>query len=322
MTTRKGAESESLLVAGSAGFVGKNLMRHLADQGRPAVSLYHARLPDPLAHILPVFADMMQPGHMSSSLRHARCVIHLAWSQSFLSHWEENFWPSEGPRQDSRNMTMVKNLVQAMEESGTRRIIFLSALGASRQAQSWYLQEKYYAEAVILNSRIPEKIIVRSPLVFGDIINRDRLVAAVSRLMHFPWFYPVPRYREMLGLLHVDDLSEILIKLSEVRLEEAAQLIELAPGENLPIEDVFRLVSQGIGKGTHWALTGLLGQALTPVFERIQRRQELSTPVLRDLLTIGHRRDRAAEINNPFLDTLPPSRPRFQESMTGTPTQH
>ncbi len=311
-------EREALLVAGSAGFVGKPFLRRLAEQGRSVVSLYHAHLPEPLAHMIPIFADMMRPEHLTTALRNVSTVVHLAWIQSFRSQWEEIPWAHDGLKQDSKNITMVKNLVHAMEEAGTRRIIFLSALGASRHTDSWYLQEKYFAELVILNSKIPEKIILRSSLIFAELSARDRLVSAVEKLMRFPWFYPVPKHEGRLAPIHVNDLCDILLRLVDVDVDASsgAQLIEVEGSEKLAIEDLFRFVSQGIGKGSHFALKGFLGHALAPLFEKLHRRNHENAPQLRELLTIGAIPDKATEMNNPTLKALPQSTRQFGETMS------
>lgn len=309
-------ERDAILVAGSAGFIGRPLLRRLAEQGRPVVSLYHAHLPEPLAHMMPIFADMLRAEHLTTALRNVSTVVHLAWSQSFRSQWEEAVFAQEGQKQDSRNILMVKNLVHAMEEAGTKRIIFVSALGASRHTDSWYLQEKYFAELVILNSKIPEKVILRSPLVFGEISAKDRLVTAVEKLMRFPWFYPVPKYEGHLSPIHVNDLCEILIRLIDVNVVSSAQLIEVQGSETLAIDEIFRFVSQGIGKGSHFALKGFLGAALAPLFEKIQRRKQENTPQLRDLLTVGGVPDKSTALNNPTYGNLPTSTRQFGETMS------
>ncbi|MCX6131777.1 MAG: NmrA family NAD(P)-binding protein, partial [Proteobacteria bacterium] len=204
----------------------------------------------------------------------------------------------------SRNLEIIKNLVQAMEEAGTQRIIFLSALGVSRHADSLYCQEKYQAEAMILNSKIPEKIILRSALAYSDISYRDRLVTAVESLMRFPWFYPVPRSKEKLAPIHVQDLSEMIWRLINQPMTCSAQILEVAGQQELSLEEVFRLVSKGVGKGTQVPLKGFLGEALTPIFERIYRNSRPNGPNLRELLTINKKRDPATSINGPFSTEL------------------
>ena len=133
--------------------------------------------------------------------------------------------------------------------------------------------------------------------------------------MRFPWFYPVPKFRGKLAPIHVSDLNEIIFRLIELTELDPAQIIEVAGGEALDLEEIFRFVSVGIGKGTHIALKGFLGQALTPLFEQIHKGGFEASPDLRDLLTVGNRRDRAIEINNAILKELPFGIHRFQETM-------
>jgi uncharacterized protein YbjT (DUF2867 family) len=305
----------TVLVSGSAGFVGRHLLRRLSEKNRACIGLYRAHLPEPMAHALPVFGDLLRVEHLPPALDGIETVVHLAWNQSFRSRIEDALWGAEETVLASRNLEMLKNLIQAMEDAGTQRIIFVSALGASRHAESLYLQEKYQAELMILNSKIPEKIILRSALSFGDLKYKDRLVTAIERLMRFPWFYPVPRFKEKLAPLHVNDLSEILLKLIDLPLPEQAQILEVTGQQELAIEEVFRIVSQGIGKGTHIPLKGFLGEALTPLFERLRKDTAPGGPHIRDLLTIGNRRDTATTINSPLQQTLPTGAYRFQDAM-------
>lgn len=305
----------SILISGSAGFVGRHLLRRLSEKSKSCIGLYRAHLPEPMAHALPVFGDLLRIEHLPPALGGIETVVHLAWNQSFRTRIEDALWGSEETVSASRNLEMLRNLIQAMQEAGTRRIIFVSALGASRSAESLYLQEKYQAELMILNSSIPEKIILRSALAFGDILSKDRLVTAIERLMRFPWFYPVPRMKGKLAPLHVNDLSEILLKLIDMNLPESAQILEVTGQQELAIEEIFRIVSQGIGKGTHIPLKGFLGEALTPLFERIRRDAGPIGPHIRDLLTISNSRDKATTTNSPLQLGLPEGTHRFQDAM-------
>ena len=309
-------KSPALLVSGSAGYVGRYFTRQLAEQGRAAISLYRAHLPEPMAHAVPVFGDLLRKEHICSALRGVDTVVHLAWNQSFRSRIEEALRGSEDSTPFSRNLEVVENLIQSMEESGTQRIIFLSALGVSRFADSLYLKEKYQAEAMFLNSRIPEKIILRSSLAFCELSYRDRLVSAIENLMRFPWFYPIPKTKEKLAPIHVRDLCRILCHLTDQKLAEAAQILEVTGQQELSLEELFRLVSQGIGKGKQIPLKGLLGDVLTPFFERIYQNPRPMGPHLRELLTLNNRPDFATTINNSLLSTLKPmDSTSFQEAM-------
>ncbi len=304
-----------ILITGSAGFIGRNLLRRLSDRNTPTVGLYRAHLPDPMARVTPVFADLLRIEHLPPTLGDVETVVHLAWNQSFRSRIEDALWGPEETVLASRNLEMLRNLIQSMEEAKTPRLIFMSVLGASRHAKTLYLQEKYQAELMVLNSKIPEKIILRSAIAFGDINYKDRLVTAIERLMRFPWFYPVPRSKEKLAPIHVSDLCEIVLRLIDMVLPNQAQIIEVAGQQEFALEEVFRIVSQGIGKGAHIPLKGFLGEALTPLFERIHKDSRPIGPHIRDLLTVSNSRDKATAMNSPLQQGLPPGTHRFQDAM-------
>ena len=303
-------KAKQILIVGSAGFIGKVLTRKLSLSSRAAYSLYHSHLPEPLNHITPVFSDLQRPEQLDTLVRQADEVVYLAWSNSF-----KNLKNSASPDNDSLNVMMLRNLVTAMEEQGSKRLIFISSLGASRHAKSFYLKEKYAAESVVLNSSIPEKVIIRSSLVYSDLSAKDKFVQSIESLMTMPWIYPVPRFAEKIAPLHVQDLVDVIIKFIDVPLPNSAQVLEISGQESLALDEIFKSVSHGIGKSHHIALKGFIGDALTPLFEKLHGRKRFEGPSLRDLLTVANQKDKATETNNPVLEKIPHFAHRFDEAM-------
>ncbi len=303
-------KAKQILIVGSAGFIGKALMRRISQNSRPAYSLYHTHLPEPLNHVTPVFADLLRPEQLDTYVRQADEIIYLAWSNSF-----KNLKNTSTPTGEAPNLAMLRNLVAAMQEHGSRRLLFMSALGASRYAKSYFLKEKYAAESVVINSNIPEKIILRSSLVYSDINAKDKFIQSIESLMAMPWIYPVPRFEQKIALLHVDDLVEVLLKLIDAPLPSPTQILEIRGKENLALDEIFKSVSQGIGKSHHIALKGFIGEALTPIFEKLHGRKRMEGPSLRDLLTLARVKDEALDPHNPLLEKLPPIEHRFEQAM-------
>ncbi|MES2745744.1 MAG: NAD(P)H-binding protein [Bdellovibrionota bacterium] len=302
-------KAKQILVVGSAGFIGKALMRKLSKDGRSAYSLYHTHLPEPLTHITPIFADLLKPEQLETMVRQSDEVIYLAWSNPLRS-----LKAQAAPNNDSPNILMLRNLVHAMEQQGSRRIIFVSSLGASRFAESHYLKEKYMAESVIINSNIPEKILLRSPILYSDLNAKDKFVQSIESLMTMPWVYPIPKLTDKITPMHVNDLVETLIKLIEVPLPTPVQLIELIGKESLALDEIFKSVSQGIGKSHHVALKGFIGDALTPLFEKLHGRKRFEGPSLRDMLTVATAK-RDADGDSPINEKLPSVAHSFDQAM-------
>lgn len=258
----------AVMVTGSAGYVGRRMVHALASELRTVVALYHHRLPESLDHSYPVCSDMSSPELMAAPLRGVATVVHLAWDGGIggplaaVGNWTAH----DAPRA-TRNAQMLANLITAMERAGTRRIVFASALGASPTAESAFLRDKYLGEFLVLNSAIPEKVIVRSAVVWGGQSHDDPFLRSILRVMRYP-VYPVPKAPERLAPVHIDDLCATLLKACEAPMERAAAVVEMDGGEKYGVDEIFKMVSDNLTKKSKLALGGFLGHTLLPLFER------------------------------------------------------
>ena len=298
---------DAVLVTGSSGFIGRHVCKQLAATGRVTVSLYHHRLPESLPNIYPVCSDLSSPELLGAPLRGVSTVIHLAW--------ENNFVGSPSLLQDvasgalTPNLRMLQNLIQAVERSATPRIIFLSAIGASRTSMNPFLREKYLAEFLILNSRIKQKIILRTSIVCGG---HDRFLKSIINVMKVPGIYPVPKTSENLAPLHIDDLVALLKDLTTAAMVDPNALIEIAGGERFRIDEIFKLVSDRYAKGSRLPIKGRLGSTLMPLFER-NSKERADVPRLRHFLALGNKVDLDTRWESPLTKVLPKTFKSFKE---------
>ena len=183
-----------IMVTGCAGFVGKPLCRELIASGESIIGLYHQKLPEALDRMMPLCADLLSPEALLAPLRSVDCVVHLGWSGGILG--AKNMRTQKKAKRDdfakSANVLATTNLVRAMERQGVKRVVFLSWIGADHRSEHLVLREKYWAENVILNSRIPEKIIVRSGLTIDLEDKNSEFAMATQRLTKLPLFLPLP----------------------------------------------------------------------------------------------------------------------------------
>lgn len=299
--SRRSGDNSAILVTGGSGFVGKHVVKKLAEDEQTVVCMYHHRLPEPMANVYPVCSDMGSSELIAAPLRGVNTVIHLAWEGSFVGSNEKLNWTPES-QSAPKNIRLLKNLIAAMEKAGTRRLVFLSAIGANRYAKTRFLQEKYLAEFFILNSKIPEKIILRSTLVCGG--SNDKFLRSIINVMQFPVFYPVPQRKEMLSPLHIKDLSKIISDAATVQVTKNCAILELRGQEDFKVDEVFKMVSEKFAKGTKFAVRGVIGNALLPLFERDSRRNH-ELVRLRDYLAIGSSVDASTQVDNPLANLVP-----------------
>ena len=259
----------AVLVTGGSGYLGSSVVRHLSAAGETVVSMYRHRLPEPCARVFPVCSDLSNAELLAAPLRGVHTVIHLAWDNTFTGPGcELSSDPSE-EKNLTKNIRTLKTLLQAMETAGTKRLIFMSAMGAGRHAESGFLTEKYLGEFFILNSDIPEKIILRPSVIYGGGGGRNRFISAVRRLTRFPGFYPVPDWKERIYPLNLNDLNQILSGLLK-RNESAhpVKVINISGQEGYQVEEILRIVSGKDGKGARIALGSLIGKTILPLVEK------------------------------------------------------
>jgi len=310
---KEGAEKATMLVGGS-GFIGRHLVRSLSEHNQSVVSVYHKRLPEPLPNVYPVCSSLDSVDLLAAPLRGVETVYFLAWQKTFLGTKEHIAFDVQ-VENCSPNLRMLRNLITAMEIAGTKRIIFLSAMGACRKAKTPFLKEKYLAEYAVLNSVIPEKIVLRSSLVYCRESYDDPFIRSILNIMKFPGLYPVPNHKEEIAPVHIDDLVEILLQLNKVRLDGQSSILEVAGEEKLKIEDIFRMVSDRFVKGARIQVRGSLGNSLLPVFERRGKEAVNHRPRIKDYLGIGNQIDRYTRTDNVLTIVLPQHYRRLQDAL-------
>ncbi len=310
-----GSDSTSAtLITGGSGFVGSNLSSLLSEKSQTVVSLYHHRLPEALENVFPVCSDMNSPELLAAPLRGVDTVFHLAWEGGIVGPGDHTSWDPSTISTLPKNVQITRNLVQAMERTGTKRIVFLSGIDSSRHTREPFLMEKYLAEFFILNSKIPEKIIVRSSVVWGGQSDSDKFMKSIQRVMKLP-LYPVPRKAEGISPIHIDDLTGLLHKLSTKKIDNPCSIIEVNGGDVCKVEDVFKMVSDKYVSGMKFGIPGVIGESLLPLFER-ESAKEMKTPKLRYFMALGSNPSMETANKNPLQNILSSKRPSFKERMT------
>lgn len=306
-----GGRDGAVLVTGGSGFIGQQLVRRLAEQGRTVVALYHHKLPDARDNVYPVCCDMSSAELLAGPLRGVETVVHLAWQGGLAG--------PAGPvsfglgNMLAPNAILLRNLTLAMEKAGTKRLIFLSAIGARHDAEAAFLREKYLAEHLVLNSRIPEKAIIRSSIVWGgQVAGGDRFLKSLVRVMRYP-IYPLPKKSGPVAPVHVNDLAETLANVCSYPIQGQAALLDVTGGEPYEVPELFRIVSSQVVRKTRLALGGALGRSLLTFVERDDK--TAVHPKIQQFLAIGGEGEEHVRRSNPLSAVLPQNPVRFREHL-------
>lgn len=162
-----------ILVTGGTGFVGKALIRHLAEEGRPVRILIRPspRSPD-LPRGLPVevaVSGLMDERGLRAAMVGVDTVYHLASSERRGA--QANLMDSD--------IQGTRSVVRAAQDANVKRIFFVSHLGADRASAFPVLKVKAIAEEAIRRSGL-DYTILRSAIIFGP---GDRLTTGLARIL-------------------------------------------------------------------------------------------------------------------------------------------
>ncbi|MFK7823790.1 MAG: SDR family oxidoreductase [Oligoflexales bacterium] len=307
--------SSAILVTGGSGYVGTELVKCLASKGETVVSMYRHRLPEPRDNVFPVCSDLGSEELLAAPLRGVETVIHLAWERNLLGP-EQGIGSLDFGKSDikTNNIKLLENLVAAMEKANTKRIVFVSAYGAAFHAGEPFLREKYCGELCILNSKIPEKIIVRPGIIYGGDEKRDRFMNTIRRVMRFPGLYPIPMIKGQLHPLHISDFIQGLISLVRRPLQEPNKILDFLGDESLRIDEIFKLIAESDNRSSKVGIGSFFGNFLITLFEKdIKNDQNLVR--LKDYLVFKKADERPLMIDNTIQKMIKSQNKKFKDGV-------
>ncbi len=167
-------------VFGGSGFVGRHAVRSLARDGWRIRAA--ERRPDLAGHLQPMGA-LGQISAVQANLRYEASVRQAVEGAALVVNAVGILAP-RGPHQSFRTIHVegARTIARAARETGARRLIHVSAIGADARSSSEYARTKAAGERAVLEE-FPDAVIIRPSIVFGpedDFFNRFAGLARVS----------------------------------------------------------------------------------------------------------------------------------------------
>ena len=167
-----------VFITGGTGFVGSEVLRELASRGHRLRVLIRPgsekKLPPDLG-IEVASGDALKPETLTPGLAGCQAVIHLVGIIR-----EER---SRGLTFERLHLEATENVLAALKETGVRRYLHMSALGARTDSASPYHQTKAAAEEAVMASGL-DWTIFRPSVIFGPADRFVNLLAA--QIKNFP----------------------------------------------------------------------------------------------------------------------------------------
>lgn len=227
-----------ILVTGGTGFIGRALIRHLSNLGKPVRMLLRPSKDSPTlprgVGVEVAVSSLKDERGLRAAMKGVDVVYHLAGTERSGSRADLSGVDIEGTHM----------LADVAAQAGVNRLLYLSHLGADRASAFPVLKAKAIAEGFIQRSGV-EYTILRTAAVFGP--GDQFTTSLVSGLRRSPGIFVLPAGgKTVLQPLWVDDLVTCLDLASE-DVELANQLHQIGGGEYLSFREIVKLVMEAAG---------------------------------------------------------------------------
>jgi len=224
-----------LLITGGTGFIGARFARKLTQTEQDVRLLLRPQktnpnLPRNISLEIAV-SSLQDPRSLRAALKNVKTVFHFATAEHQLPVADYEGVDIEGTR----------NLMEAAQDAGVERVLYLSRVGAEKNSSFPVLKSKAMAEEIVRNSDIPYTIL-RLTEVFG---NGDHFSTQIrAAVMHSPLILPIAGDgKTNLQPLWIEDLLTCLTLINEEGVFEN-RTYELGGGEYYSFRRLIRIMMQ------------------------------------------------------------------------------
>jgi NADH dehydrogenase len=198
---------EKIVVFGASGFIGSHVVAQLAALGRHITVATRRRERAQSLILLPtvdvVEADPYDAADRKRLLAGQDAVINLVG----VLHSDRG--TPYGRAFARAHVELPRALVETCREQGVRRLLHMSALGASNQAASMYLRSKADGEAAVLQAHGLNTTVFRPSVVFGE---EDQFLNLFARLQRWLPILPLAGSAARFQPVYVVDVAHAMVE--------------------------------------------------------------------------------------------------------------
>ena len=202
----------NVLVVGGSGFIGRHLVASLAAAGLRVTVPSRRRERAKHLILLPtvdvVQADIMAPGVLERLSAGKDAVYNLVGILHGRRGRGDERGPNDyGPDFARMHVELPQAIVAACRANGVRRLLHISALGASPDAPSEYLRSKSIGERALFAADDLEVTVFRPSVVFGP---EDQFLNRFAAFTRWLPVFAVPSPEAMFQPVYVGDVARAL----------------------------------------------------------------------------------------------------------------
>ena len=231
-----------ILVSGGTGFIGAAVVEELLRRGEDVAVLGRSA-----AKIRERFGDgvdaregdVREPSTLASAMGGVDVVVNAV---QFPNSPIEN--PRKGWTFEEVDLKGTRHQVDAARAAGVRRFVYVSGVGAAKDAERHWFRFKWEAEKYLQDSGL-EWCVVRPTWVYGPGDNSlNRFVGFARRLPFVPMFGDG---EQSMQPVFIDDVARVVAD-AALRSEAAGRLFELGGPEVMPMNEVIATALDVAGK--------------------------------------------------------------------------
>lgn len=301
-----------VLVTGGTGFVGTHVVNALLRRGHAVAAL--SRRPEATRNrynrpVETVAGDVLDPASLARAFAGREAAVHLVGI--IHEQGEQTF--------DRMHREAVENVLAAARGAGVRRLLHMSAMGASEDSPAVYGRTKAAGEKAVRVSGL-DWTVFRPSIIFGPGDGFVSLLAGLVRVN--PVFIPViGKGTTRFAPVSVYDVARVFGESLE-KPETAGKAFEVGGPEIFTLDEIYREIAAAVGKPrkplVHFPVWW--GRFLAARFEGLARRGWIEAPPLTLDQLRSLSRDNTADISQTlavFGESWRAFRPGIREYLTG-----
>lgn len=198
-----------LLITGATGYIGRHLVARLVDEGtRPRCLV---RDPGRAAQVLPadkvdfVQGDTLNAASLAAAVKGVDTIIHAAFMTADRKQ-------SPGNHYTETNVGGTAKLIDAAKAAGVQRMIEIGGLGTKPDKPGSYMQGRYLAEQMLMESGL-DWTIIRPSVLFGK--GAPFIKGLVDLIRSAPVVPLIGGGKVMFQPIYVEDVVTVIIKVLE-----------------------------------------------------------------------------------------------------------
>lgn len=266
--------SQSWLITGSSGFVGRALLARLAtfNQRPPLLRLLERRPTEPPTVFQSCAGDLGDPQSLRRACEGIDTVIHLAG----IAH----VGSAASAEARAINLDGSLSLLRMAIDAGVKRFVFLSSTLSLDQSIQ-YGRDKHAVEEALLAAAAAgsiEVVILRAVNIYG--VGMRGNIAAMIRLISSGVLPPLPKLTNRLSLVGVDDVVSALLLAATLDspadpsalMAKLAIRVTLTDGCTYEINAIEKSIYDAVERSpSHWRLPVVLLFAASAMAELLEK---------------------------------------------------